>query len=254
MEKQLYDEMFAVEEAHWWFVGRRNIVLYLLRKFLAKSKTHKNIHIADIGCGCGANILAFQQYYTVTGFEPFDDAVSYCRKRGISVRKGALPDAIDAERLSFDAVVMLDVLEHIKEDTKSLERVHELLRDDGIILLTVPAYQWLYSPRDAEHHHVRRYAKPELDKKLRHAGFEPVLLSYYNFCLFPIVAFVRIMSKIIPSRKMKSDVWVPVWGVNKVLRFIFQIEKYVLRITGFPFGVSLIAVCRKKGENPAQYY
>ncbi|MDV7390271.1 hypothetical protein RZS08_02905, partial [Arthrospira platensis SPKY1] len=150
------------------------------------------------------------------------------------------------------AVIMLDVLEHIKEDIQSLERVHALLREDGIILLTVPAYQWLYSQRDAEHHHVRRYAKPELDKKLRQAGFEPILLSYYNCCLFPIVAFVRIMSKVFPSGKMKNDVWVPGWGVNKVLQCIFQMEKYLLRRIGFPFGVSLITVCRKKEKYSAQ--
>ena len=245
MEKPLYDELFKVEEVHWWFVARRSIVKHLLSKYLSFDLSSRQIKIADLGCGCGANLIEYNKSYSVTGMDPSLDAVKYCQKRGIAIQQGALPHNCTLPVNSFHAVLMLDVLEHIEEDEEALGKTYELLNNDGIIVLTVPAYQWLYTKRDEFHHHKRRYSKKQLDQILRKAGFKRVLLSYYNFWLFPCVALVRMIGKMLGLDRSGCDVKVPNRFINRIVQIIFESERLFLPVPGLPFGVSLVAVYKK---------
>lgn len=123
MEKNLYDEMFRVEQTHWWFVAKRKIILYLLEKSLPSAgHLQEDVHVCDLGCGCGcgcgATLVALKKIYKVTGMDSSSDAISYCKERGLNIQKGEIPSNVPYKENYYDAVLMLDVLEHVDNDAE----------------------------------------------------------------------------------------------------------------------------------------
>jgi len=160
------------------------------------------------------------------------------------VRQGYLPDNVPYDEGLFDVITALDVIEHIDDDVGSLKAMHSLLKPDGKIVITVPAYMFLWSSFDEINEHKRRYTRPELREKLIEAGFTIEKISYYNTLLFPAVFIVRMLN-IILNRDGASDIDMPSKPVNSILGFIFGLEKYLLRAFNLPFGVSVLAVVKK---------
>lgn len=241
MEKYLYDELFEQETKHWWFLARRQIIIQLLQYFCPD----KAYNLLDIGCGCGANLLALSRYYNCTGIEPSDEGIDYCAKRNLKITKGYLPDKIDLPDNSFDIITMIDVLEHIKQHNLVLKTVHRLLKKNGVFLATVPAYQWLYTKRDEFHHHCRRYSKSELNTLLSSGGLEKIILSYYNFFLFPLALLERGTKKFLKKDKPKPDLFIPPKPLNNFLKSVFAFEKKLLPKISLPYGLSVIALYKK---------
>lgn len=246
MEHALYEELFNQETRHWWFLARRKIVISLLMRYLTVENTDScQCKVLDVGCGCGANLEAMSRLFDATGVEPSFEGISYCRKRNLHVTKGHLPDKLNVPSNYFDAVTLIDVLEHIDNDAGSVVSIGKLLKPNGILLVTVPACQWLYTPRDAYHHHKRRYAKRQLHAVLSQGGLYKELLSYYNFYLFPMALIERTIKKIIGESGQGPDLFVPPAPVNGLFRLIFQSERHILPYISLPFGLSLIGVYRK---------
>ncbi len=242
MEKKLYDEMFKMETHHWWFVARRKILLYLIDLFFYKNREAK---IADLGCGCGANLFEIRKHYDAIGMDISQDAKNYCAKRNIKIVIGSLPDKIALPKNSFDMVLMSDVLEHIEDDHKTVKNVSNLLKKGGLMLLTVPAYPFLYTKRDAFHHHKRRYTKKQLHTVLTDNKLSKIILSHYNFWLFPMIAVIRILGKLFPKKNHPGDLTVPPKPINTFLEHLFASERYFLPKITLPFGLSLIAIYQK---------
>jgi hypothetical protein len=138
---------------------------------------------------------------------------------------------------------MFDVLEHIEEDSETLIALKKLLTKDGCILITVPAYQWLWSKHDEILHHKRRYSLHELSKKIMAANLQKVKISYFNTILFPLVAIIRIKDRLL-GRETSSGTAIPFAPVNKFLRFLFGSESCWLQYFNFPFGVSLLCILK----------
>ncbi len=246
MEHALYDEMFSQETLHWWFLARRNIILSLLKRYL--SKTTNDIcecKVLDVGSGCGANLASISRLCNATGIEPSFEGLSYCRKRRLHVTKGSLPDNLPVPENFFDAVLLIDVLEHIDNDCASVAKIHTLLKSNGILMVTVPAYQWLYTARDAMHHHKRRYSKKQLHDLIVSQGFAKDIESYYNFWLFPFACVQRLSRKVLGVDEQKPDLVVPPPLINNIMKKIFQSERVLLPYMTLPFGLSLIGVYRK---------
>src|SRR5512133_2578103 len=168
MEAYLYAEMFKLEEKHWWFSAKHQVVLSLLARQLALRPAPR---VADIGCGCGRMLQLLASRYDAVGVDASPIAVEFSHQRGVRIVQGSLPDEIPLPAASFDAVLMLDVLEHLDDDVTCAAAVGKLLKPGGVFLLTVPAYQWLFGPHDAAHHHRRRYTRPQLRSVLTKAGF-----------------------------------------------------------------------------------
>lgn len=137
---------------------------------------------------------------------------------------------------------MLDVLEHIDDDAGALAALHDLLRPRGRLLITVPAYQWLWSGHDVVAHHRRRYTARQLRSRLAEAGFAVSYLSYFNTFLFPLIATKRLLSRI-SGWEGGSDMEAGTSPVaSRVLRTVFGAERHLLRWFRLPFGVSIVVL------------
>jgi 2-polyprenyl-3-methyl-5-hydroxy-6-metoxy-1,4-benzoquinol methylase len=246
MDAALYEELWQVERAHWWFQARRQIVWSLIKRYI-HGASRRRLQICELGCGTGGNLVELAARHDVTGVECAPQAIEYARRRlGNRVLSGRLPDQISLPTGRFDVVLLTDVLEHIEDDARSAKTALRLLRPGGIVVATVPAYQWLYSPRDAHHHHFRRYGKMQFRRLWAAAEAELLLLSYYNTYLFPAAAGVRLMSKLLLRNSEPRDLAIPPRPVNGLLARLMTSEANLLGRLPMPFGLSLIAVVRKR--------
>lgn len=248
MEAELYDELWRVEQRHWWFVARRRIVGSLVKRF-SPSEAGR-LQICELGCGTGGNLAEFRDAHDICGMDVSEKALRYARRRvGARVEPGSLPGDVPFPVSSFDVVLMTDVLEHIEDDAASARVAMSLLKDRGILVATVPAHQWLYSPRDAHHQHFRRYGRRDFEQLFRMSGVKVELLSYYNSLLFAPAAAVRLASKLLPGRAPGGDLHVPAAPLNRTLGAIFGWERTLLGRLPVPTGLSLIVVARRVGSS-----
>lgn len=242
MDSSLYQQMRELEDRHWWFKGRREIVAAQLQA----RALPKHAKILDLGCGTGGNLEMLSSFGEVLGAELDEQAAQMARAREIApVIRGKLPDALPLAEASFDCVTLLDVLEHIEDDRTTLTTVNKLLTANGQVLITVPAFPFLWGPHDEAHHHQRRYRAEQLRGLLREAGFEVTTLSYCNTWLFPVAALVRLLRKCLPKGNAGTELALPPAPLNTLLAMLFASERYLLRWMKLPFGISLLAVAKK---------
>lgn len=247
MKSALYDEMFRLEGRHWWFCARRRIVLTLLRKKLEHSLhgSPKVLTVCDMGAGCGSVLLELSKRYTAVGMDVADEAISYSRARGVTVIQGRLPDHVPFHPAQFDAVLALDVLEHVTDDVAAVQTITRLLKPDGILVLSVPAHQWLWTRRDEEHGHKRRYDLRALRRLLDTSDLSIELISYFNCVLFPLALVERLARKHLGLDRAGPDMGLPPALANAAMRMAFSAEAMILSHVRLPFGLSLVAVGRR---------
>lgn len=252
LETELYDRHFDTEDRHWWFLGRRRMVMDLL------GETGAHGRILDLGCGTGGTLPHLAPFGAAVGLDPAPEAAKYCRSRGVPLVVGSgleLPFA-DA---SCDTVLAMDVIEHVPDDVTLLREVRRVLRPGGVLLVTVPALPWLWSSHDDLHHHYRRYTRRTLESSLRAGGFRPAKVSYYNGLLLPLAIARKIFY---PFKGRDEHHLVDLPGpLNNVLRGVLDLEAWILRRCNLPLGGSLIAAARpdalpvsaarRKGREPA---
>ena len=234
--------MAAIEKDHWWFVARRQILSSLIEKFIFTA----NPKILEIGAGTGGNLEMLIQHGSVTAVEPNIIARNRIQKnfaKKITLIDGRLPDELNLENQKFDVICLFDVLEHIEDDQAALLNIKKHLASNGKIILTVPAFQFLFSDHDKKLHHFRRYNKDNLTKLIKACGLETKAISYFNFFLFPIAFLTRLLKKIFPSIKLEEKTPSPF--LNKIFGKIFVSEKFFLKngLT-FPFGLSLFVILK----------
>lgn len=242
MNIEMYRIFFEIQKTHWWFTNKKKIVLDVINRHLDKTTQPQ---ILDIGCGSGLMLDALQNIGNTCGMDMSDDAIRFSNEIFDGrVEKGALPDQIPYRDNCFDLIVALDVIEHVDEDVHSLKAIHSKLVPKGKAVITVPAYMFLWSPFDELNEHKRRYTLTDFNKKLVQAGFKVEKISYFNTILFPVVFVVRMLNKVL-KRDGASDLDMPMIPLNYVLGKIFGIERFLLRFTNLPFGVSILAVASK---------
>ena len=241
MEDYLYREMYELEATHWWFRARRRIVLSLVHRYLAGTDGPRFL---DLGCGTGAMLGELECLGEAVGTDASPDALSYASGHtGARLVEGRVPEDLGKFEGRFDCVLMLDLLEHLDADLESVKAASRLLAPGGILVVTVPAYQWLYAPRDEKHHHRRRYSRGQLRLLLDATGLKVELLSYYNTFLFPPAAAVRLLSRY-RSQGAGGDLSVPPAPLNRALEALFASERFILPYMSLPFGLSVISVAR----------
>ena len=239
MELYTYKKMAANEQQHWWFKGRRSI----LKKVLSSIIQTKDVRILELGSGTGGNYPLLSEFGKVTGLEKESLAIELAQRYSSDAFKQAsLPEDINALDEAYDVYVMLDVLEHIQKDLETLKNLRAKIQQ-GQLVITVPAYQFLWSAHDEIHHHQRRYNRKNLRKLLRQAGFEIQYLGYYNTILFPLALGKRLLSKLFRQKQSEDDKLPPRW-LNGLFCKLFSFERHLIPRFQLPFGLSLMAIVR----------
>jgi SAM-dependent methyltransferase len=238
MERIVYDRMAELDERHWWYRARREILADLIAR---RIKLPPHPRILEIGCGTGHNLMMLQRFGRVDGIEidPAARAIA-SRRLGHAIQEAPLPALTGIEKRAYDMVAILDVLEHVEEDREALVSIAERLKPGGRILITVPAHPWMWSAHDEVNHHKRRYTRKSLRAVVEAAGLKLEMMSWFNSLLFPLAATARAIGRI--TGKSDSDDAMPPAAINRLLEGLFGIERYALGRLPFPPGVSLVAI------------
>ncbi len=166
MNQAEYARLAEQEESYWWHQGRLKIIASYLR---CASGGTTNSKILNVGCGTGGSIALLESFGETDNVDTADAAIAFARRRGykrvIKVDGLKLPFAAK----SYDLIGAFDVLEHIDQEIAALKEWKRVLKDDGAIILTVPAYQWLWSGHDESLHHKRRYTAGRLKQAAQKA-------------------------------------------------------------------------------------
>jgi SAM-dependent methyltransferase len=252
MEQNAYRQFLELEHTHWWFRGRRTVYFGLLRHHLAGERPARAL---DLGCGFGGFLeglgeLCGEVYPSDISVE----SLTHCVERGFSrsvVGSGySLPYADGA----FDLVCMFDAIEHIPDDRRVMREVARITRPGGRVLVTVPAYQFLYANNDRVAQHQRRYTRGRLAEVFEQAGLRVERNTHSNVFLFPlilpVVLAIKTIEKLFP-RKLDPEHTNLSWPIPKVvhdaLHAVFAAELPFTRRFDWPAGHSIAAIARKPG-------
>lgn len=252
MQQHTYAIMDGVEDTHWWFVGRRAILESFLKTIvggLSKSQDIADedvrvpLRILDVGCGTGANIKMLSQFGDAEGVDVSDDALEFCRKKGLKVEKGTAEELPFADE-SFDLTTALDVIEHLDDDIAGLKEMFRVTKKGGYSLIFVPAFMWLWGVQDDISHHRIRYTKRQIVDRLKAAGYEIERATYANFTFFAPILGGRTIMKL-TGVKPESENNINVSALNGLFGKLFSAERFWLKNLNFPFGVSIVVVAKK---------
>jgi len=235
-----YAAVHAEEDrAHWWFLGRRAVILSEMARRLPAGRAR----LAELGCGSGGMLEALGRFGIAVGVEMDPALRARARERGLDVRPGALPDAIPLESGRWDAVCLFDVLEHVDDEAGALAACRRLLVPDGLLFVTVPAYAWLWSRHDDLLGHRRRYTVRTLRRVAERAGFAVERLTYFNALLAPPIVGVRLARAAL--RRPGHDLDRPAPWLNRALAACFSAEARLLGWISPPFGISILLAARR---------
>ena len=241
MDRDYELQTHRAEDRHWWYRGRRSV----LERVVADLHLPARARILDAGCGSGRNMVEFARHGEVTGIELSPTSVGLARERGAGevVEGSVLEMPFEAD--AFDLAASLDVIEHLEDDLQALRELRRVVAPGGSLLVTVPAYQWLWSGHDEINHHHRRYTRRSLQSVGEQAGWQQVRTTYFNSLLLPAAIALRVLDRF--SRKTTEsslDLWVPPAPVNWLLERPLAIEAALIGRGGrIPAGTVAARAC-----------
>ncbi|MDD5311763.1 MAG: class I SAM-dependent methyltransferase [Dehalococcoidia bacterium] len=240
-----FKELVGIDEANFWFRSRNRLLIWTLAKYFPN-----NTSFLEIGCGPGYVLNGIKTQFPqlkVKGSDIYTESLVLAAKR--------VPDTelfqMDATYVpfadEFGVVGAFDVIEHIKDDEKTLTEIHRAVKPGGGIIVTVPQHPFMWSNTDVYACHVRRYTKRELKTKMEKSGFRIVRMTSFVTFPFPIMLVSRLLNRkpkdnYDPMREFKISK-----SANSLLEAVLDIERLFIK-TGisFPFGGSLLAVAKKE--------
>lgn len=242
------------EDKHWWFASRTRAILALLDKYVGPGKNGRRV--LDIGAGAGNMMHNLAQYGDeIVGLEYNPKPIPVAHERGWDVRQGDAT-AMPFEDESFDLLSLLDTVEHIPDETAVFNETFRVTKPGGAMVVTVPAFMWLWSHNDVINLHQRRYTAPELKRKLIAAGWKVSYISYNNFLIFPLGAGMILLRKWLGKEpdmssphfdddayQVEMEPTPPL--LNAILEAVGKLEVAMLKHFPLPIGTSLIAIARK---------
>ena len=259
MDRDVIAVHAELEERHWWFAARRRILRRLVDALLARGAPPAPAApvLLDVGCGVGANLVAFHPDYRCIGFDPSPDAIEMGARRhpGLDLRVGGADEARETVRI-VDVLLLNDVIEHVADDRALLASLVREMRPGALLVVTVPADMRLWSPHDEALGHLRRYDHAMLARAVDGLPLERLFVSHFNARLYPVALAARTFSR----RRRKAlgtggvDLRPTPAPVNALLRSIFEGEiPRLLRVvagTAAPYrrGVSIAGAWRRLGQ------
>ena len=255
MEREQYDLMFAQEERHWWYVGMRRISAALLDRYGPRTGRTGPLQILDAGCGSGGMTRSLARLGLVTGIDLAPEALAFARRRGLTRLARASVGRLPFRSASFDVVTSFDVLYHLNvdDDLAALAELHRVSRPGGVLLIRLPAYDWIRGAHDEAVHTRHRYTRDELTEKLGAVGFDLEHATYANSVLFPLAPVKRYLEHRNGTQEA-TDLWRPPAPLNRLLADLLSLEAIPARGIGLPWGLSVFAVARRArpvGEAPS---
>ncbi len=231
-------KLLEIDRDHFWFSGRRKLVRQLLER------PSRDTRVLDLGSGAGTNADWMARLgYDVTAVDFLPAGLEALRRRspGVAVVQSSA-EAVGLKEASFDIVLLLDVIEHL-DDRRVLGEAARLLRPGGAVIVTVPAFAWLWSYRDDAAGHRRRYSGRLLIERMRQAGFEVERVRYYQCLLFPLAVVTRMAGR--RDARLRDLEDMPPAPVNRLFRAVNDFEVRLGRAIRWPWGSTLAALGRK---------
>jgi SAM-dependent methyltransferase len=247
MDQALMQATFAVDEHHWWYRGRRRVILAELDRLPLPARAQ----VLDAGCGSGRTLQELTRYGPVRGIELSAEAAELARGRGHEVTIGRL-EQLPWQDASFDLITCLDVIEHTPDDRVTLQELLRVTRPGGFLLVTVPAYRALWSYHDEANHHYRRYGRRMLRATAQRAGWSVERMTSFNTLLLAPAAAVRLVQRRRPHNGQSPiDLQAgPAW-LNDLLERPLALEaSWLGQGHALPAGLSLLAILRRPAARP----
>lgn len=245
MNRLEYKKMYEVEDGHWWYSSLHGLILDFIKR------EGDSLRILDAGCGTGRLCQLMRPHAQVLGCDLSLLALYFCAKRGIPSAFQADLNTADLGQEQFDVITSIDVLYHraIRSDDAVIEKFHRALKPGGLLILNLPAFNFLLSEHDRAVHTARRYRKMELRTMLEQHGFTVEKVSYRLFFLFFAVAVTRGARALFSGSRKKmasSDTRLHSDAANTVLIWFQKMENQLIELgVAFPLGTSVFAVARK---------
>jgi len=244
MKRPEYEKMYALEDSHWWFVGRRRLLTTLIERWIVFGPQDR---VLDVGCGTGGNLAHLTQPGIGVGVDLSPLALDLARHRSLIRLTQASGLALPYPTHTFKLVTMFDVLYHrwIIDDEQAIREAYRVLQPGGWLLLTDAALPLLWSTHDEVYYARQRYTLNDILEKLTRTGFNVRVCSYVNTLLLPLVAVARLVA----DRFLPVDHFTlrpsPAW-MNKLFIGVWQLEARWLGWGGtLPLGSSLICLTQK---------
>ena len=235
MDNKTFSRQIKNQKKHWWFQARKNII----DKIISSINLKKKNNILDFGAGSGVNIDMLRKY----GLVDIHEQNKYARaaiKKEKKIKN--LYSTLRIKKNFYDLILLADVIEHVEQPKKLLKNLKKFLKKDGYILITVPAYQFLFSKKDRVLGHYRRYNKELLKKEL--SGFKVENISYFNTFLCLPIAILTLLNKFLKRDYIKKVETTPNFILNKLCYIIFTAEKYFIKYFNLPFGISIYVLAK----------
>jgi SAM-dependent methyltransferase len=241
MNQMSYDVEKQVEGFHWWFSVRRQ----LLKSILASLPLPLGSLALDIGCGTGSNLKVLSSRgLSVIGLDDSFYALSLAKADSQHPFINGDLNRVPIRPESVGLIIAMDILEHLQDDKHGIHECFQALKRGGILILTVPAFSWLWGIQDLVTGHKRRYTQKEIREKLTYEGFRVFRSSYFNFFLFFPILLARRVTFLLGLRiSSENEINFPL--LNSLLKSIFSVEPWLLKYLSFPFGVSIFCIAKK---------
>lgn len=245
MKQKEIEEMHNFEKTYWWHVGKKHLVLELVKKY---KPNNSNMNILEIGCGTGEIAQSLNEFGKIYVNDISATALDYCKQKGIeNVIEGdiSIMNLTEYENY-FDIVLALDVLEHIQDDEETIRKIYKLLKPNGLFIINVPAYKFLWSGHDEALQHKRRYTSYEITQKLKDAKFKIINKSHFVFFAFPVIATVKFLSNFLARRSLPRTSYIILPNkLNGFMINVLKMETKLLKNFDLPFGTTITVVAIK---------
>lgn len=243
MEDKEYQNVFGNEARHFYYRSLHRLLLTLLRsRFDPNGSPYR---LLDAGCGAGLMAQKLQEFGQVWGIDVSDEALKFSLLRGVKAQYGSVDKVPFADNF-FDAVVSVDVLcQAGVDDQKALSEFFRVLRPGGLLLLRLPANEFLRRSHDLYVHSQRRYSRGPLQEMVKKSGFKNVKCSYWGFSLLLPVFIKAVVEKLVPPKLNKSEIGPVNPKINRLFLSILNLENLILRKVSLPQGIGLIIYAQK---------
>jgi SAM-dependent methyltransferase len=251
MEHEHQQRYYELGKSYWWLAGKYRIIADVVRRRFRAAPASPRV--LDLGCGPGNLLDYLGPHGRIFGSDYSADALRFCAGRGYQRLFRADFQRLPLRSDSFDLITSIDVLEHLADDRSAVRELFRVLRPSGLLVVSVPAFRFLWGEHDTIYGHHRRYTTGELGERLRDAGFQVSKLSYFEpLFVLPLFVFRNLKKLFVrgPAIEQRDDFIGLYPPLNALLGHLIAAERFPLRYLSFPFGVTILAVARKPEPAP----